>query len=110
MEAAVISLWTLLTYIINSKPWEKLVLAESYLLERDGRGVLSLTDSAFFSTAEKHSYESESASNSSMVMIVAILVGVLGTVAIGLIVAVVIITRRRSIPGKGASLIVAEEM
>lgn len=81
-----------------------------FVRERDGRGVLPLTDSAFFSTAEKHNYESESASNSGMVMIVAILVGVLGTVAIGLIVAVIIITRRRSISGKGASLIVAEEM
>lgn len=45
-----------------------------------------------------------------MVMIVAILVGVLGTVAIGLIIAVVIISRRRNIFGKGGSLIVAEEM
>ena len=45
-----------------------------------------------------------------MVMIVAVLVGVLGTVAIGLIIAVVIISRRRNISGKGASLIVAEEM
>jgi len=45
-----------------------------------------------------------------MVMIVAILVGVLGTVAIGLIIAVVIISRRRNVSAKGASLIVAEEM
>lgn len=60
--------------------------------------------------AEEHNYESESASNSSMVMIVAILVGVLGTVAIGLIIAVVVISRRRNISAKGASLIVGEEM
>lgn len=59
--------------------------------------------------AEKHSYESDSASNS-MVVIVAVLVGVLGTVAIGLIIAVVIISRHRKLSGKGASLIVAEEM
>jgi len=97
---------------MNSKPWEKLVLAESYtLLERGTAGVFRyLLTLLPFSTAEKHNYESESASNSGMVMIVAILVGVLGTVAIGLIVAVIIITRRRSISGKGASLIVAEEM
>lgn len=45
-----------------------------------------------------------------MVILVAALVGVLGTVAIGLIVAVVIISRRRSSAKKGASLIVAEEI
>lgn len=70
----------------------------------------SKKNSAFLSTAEEHNYESESASNSSMVMIVAILVGVLGTVAIGLIIAVVVISRRRNISAKGASLIVGEEM
>lgn len=45
-----------------------------------------------------------------MVLIVAVLVGVLGTVAIGLIIAVIIMSRRRKLSGKGASLIVAEEM
>jgi len=47
-----------------------------------------------------------------MVMIVAALVGVLGTVALGLIVAVIIIGRRRryAAVNKDAALIVAEEM
>ena len=45
-----------------------------------------------------------------MVLIVAVLVGVLGTVAVGLIIAVIMLSRRRSASGKGASLIVAEEM
>ena len=45
-----------------------------------------------------------------MVMLVAVLVGVLGTVAIGLIVAVVVISRRRASVKKGAALIVAEEI
>lgn len=45
-----------------------------------------------------------------MVILVAALVGVLGTVAIGLIVAVVIISRRRTSAKKGASLVVAEEI
>ncbi|KAL9964294.1 hypothetical protein ACROYT_G027915 [Oculina patagonica] len=59
--------------------------------------------------AKEQNLESESSSNS-MILIVAVLVGVLGTVALGLIIAVVILSRRRSASGKGASLIVAEEM
>ncbi|KAJ7353942.1 hypothetical protein OS493_031083 [Desmophyllum pertusum] len=58
--------------------------------------------------AKEHSY-AESDSGSSMVLIVGVLVGVLGTVAIGLIAAVIIISRRRNSSGNGASLIVAEE-
>lgn len=47
-----------------------------------------------------------------MVMIVAVLVGILGTVALGLIIAVVVLGRRRRYAAlnKGAKLIVAEEM
>lgn len=52
----------------------------------------------------------ESETDSNMVMLVAVLVGVLGTVAIGLIVAVVVISRRRASVKKGAALIVAEEI
>lgn len=45
-------------------------------------------------------------------MIVAVLVGVLGAVAIGLIIAVIVLGRRRryAAVNKGAALIVAEEM
>ncbi|KAJ7353936.1 hypothetical protein OS493_031076 [Desmophyllum pertusum] len=59
--------------------------------------------------AEEHSY-GQSESDNSMILIVGVLVGVLGVVAIGLIAAVIIISRRRNSSGKGASLIVAEEM
>ena len=47
-----------------------------------------------------------------MVMIVAVLVGILGTVALGLVIAVVVLGRRRRYAAvkKGAQLIVAEEM
>ena len=60
--------------------------------------------------AEEKSSGAE-ASNS-MVMIVAVLVGVLGTVALGLVIAVVVLGRRRryAAVNKGAQLIVAEEM
>lgn len=61
-----------------------------------------------YSAETKHYTESETDSN--VVILVAALVGVLGTVAIGLIVAVVIISRRRTSAKKGASLIVAEEI
>ena len=61
------------------------------------------------STAEEHSY-GQSGFDNSMILIVGVLVGVLGVVAIGLIAAVIIISRRRNSSGKGASLIVAEEM
>ncbi|KAJ7353941.1 hypothetical protein OS493_031081 [Desmophyllum pertusum] len=60
--------------------------------------------------ADKEHSEVESESGNSMVLIVAVLVGVLGAVAIGLIAAVIIISRRRNSSGKGASLIVAEEI
>lgn len=59
--------------------------------------------------AETKQY-TESGTDSNMVMLVAVLVGVLGTVAIGLIVAVVVISRRRTSAKKGAGLIVAEEI
>ena len=50
--------------------------------------------------------------SNSMVMIVAVLVGILGTVALGLVLAVVVLGRRRryAAVNKGAQLIVAEEM
>lgn len=61
---------------------------------------------------DKQTGAEAASSNSGMVIIVAALVGVLGTVAIGLTVAVVIIGRRRrySAVNKGTALIVAEEM
>ena len=64
-----------------------------------------------FSTAGKKSSVAAESSDS-MVMIVAVMVGVLGTVAVALIVAVVIISRRRRYASlnKDSSLIVAEEM
>ncbi|XP_078356402.1 ZP domain-containing protein-like, partial [Oculina patagonica] len=58
--------------------------------------------------ADGHDYESETPS--SMVLIVAVLVGVLGTVAIGLIIALIIFSRRRNSSGRGVSLIVADKM
>lgn len=63
-------------------------------------------------TVDKQSGAEAASSNNGMVIIVAALVGVLGTVAIGLTVAVVIIGRRRrySAVNKGTALIVAEEM
>merc|ERR1712168_1666226 len=71
-------------------------------------GPVKLKQSTNEEAETKHYTESETDSN--MVILVAALVGVLGTVAIGLIVAVVIISRRRTSAKKGASLIVAEEI
>ena len=65
--------------------------------------------STFSFTAEDDGY-AESESASSVVLIVAVLVGVLGTAAIGLIIAVVILSRRRSSSERGVSLIVSDEM
>ena len=64
--------------------------------------------STLFSTEQEHDY-AESESTNSLVLIVAVLVGVLGTVAIGLIIAVIIFSRRRSTSATGESLVVSEE-
>ena len=54
----------------------------------------------------------ESASSGSLAMIVGALVGVLGTVVIGLVIAVVVITRRRryATEDKSSMLVVAEDI
>jgi len=56
----------------------------------------------------EHNY-SESESADSMVVIVGVIVGVLGTVAIGLIVAVIIISRSRKSTRKGETLIITDD-
>lgn len=65
----------------------------------------------FFPVVTQEESNGAEASNS-MVMIVAVLVGILGTVALGLVLAVVVLGRRRryAAVNKGAQLIVAEEM
>lgn len=60
------------------------------------------------STAEEYNYSGSESSNS-IVLMVAVLVGVLGTVAIGLIMAVIIISQRRKSARKEATLIVSED-
>ena len=68
----------------------------------------SYPTSTLFSAAKEHDY-AESESTNSLVLIVAVLVGVLGTVAIGLIIAVIIFSRRRNASARGESLVVSEE-
>ncbi|PFX28974.1 ZP domain-containing protein-like [Stylophora pistillata] len=60
--------------------------------------------------AVKENQYNQSDSDNSMISIVGILVGVLGTVAIGLIISLIVISRRRKSSGQGLSLIVSEEM
>ena len=71
----------------------------------------SLFSFLFFPVVTQEESSGAEASNS-MVMIVAVLVGILGTVALGLVIAVVVLGRRRryAAVNKGAQLIVAEEM
>lgn len=76
-------------------------------------GPLSLTKKNQRDVAldEKSDVAAES-SSSSMVMVVGVLVGVLGTVAVALVVAVVIISRRRKYAtvDKGDLLVVSDEI
>ena len=59
-------------------------------------------------TVKKNS-DDQSDSIDSTIPIVGILVGVLGTLAIGLTVAVIVISRRRKSSGNGLFLVVSEE-
>lgn len=70
-----------------------------------------LSFNSLFAVDEKSDVAAES-SSSSMVMVVGVLVGVLGTVAIALVVAVVIISRRRKYAtvDKGDPLVVTDEI
>lgn len=64
--------------------------------------------SVLLSTA-KEDNDSGSESTDSMVMIVGVVVGVLGTVAIGLIIAVIIISQSRKSTRKEETLIISDD-
>lgn len=64
--------------------------------------------SVLLSTAKEHN-DSGSESTDSMVMIVGVVVGVLGTVAIGLIIAVIIISQSRKCTRKEETLIISDD-
>ena len=88
---------------------EALLVRQRYVKVKNND--FSLFSFLFFPVVTQEESSGAEASKS-MVMIVAVLVGILGTVALGLVLAVVVLGRRRryAAVNKGAQLIVAEEM